>query len=56
VIEDAKGRKWIRCGRQGDDPTHDDWQRAGCAPDDGRRWFFYADIDAVRILSDGVQP
>lgn len=56
VVEDAEGVKWVRLGRPGDDPTADDWRRAGWTSGDEseRVWHFYADIDAVKVLSEGV--
>ena len=49
VVEDVAGRRWVRLVRAGDDSTQDDWKRSG---HHGTR--AYADIDAVKILSDGV--
>lgn len=53
VVEDAEGRKWMRAGT---DPG-DCWRRAGirCSTDGIAGWTQYADIAAVRVLSEGVQ-
>lgn len=48
VVEDASGEKWIRCTARLDYA----WQIAGAV---GSPWVRYAAIDAVRVLSEGVQ-
>lgn len=53
VVEDADGERWVRLVR--DDSTPDDWKRSGYS---GRGvdelWTRYADIPAVKVLSEGV--
>ena len=53
VVEDAEGELWIRLVSADDGPD-DDWCRVGSLPSDGK-WTFYADIAAVRVLSEGIR-
>lgn len=48
VVEDADGERWTHADCDG--PT---WLQYGTA---GDTWRYYADIDAVRVLSEGVTP
>jgi len=48
VVEDADGTKWIRHAG-----ALAPWHRADAAADE-RSWRYFVDIDAVRVLSDGV--
>lgn len=50
VVEDAGGNCWIR---HGDGPAA--WMLAGASPSN-RDTYQYADIAAVRVLSEGVTP
>jgi len=49
VVEDAEGDRWVRA----ESGTRFPWSRAN---PDGAEWCVWADIAAVRVLSDGVQP
>lgn len=51
VVEDAEGHTWVRIGENGG-PGYDDWKQSGVADDE---WATYSHIDAVRVLSEGVQ-
>lgn len=57
VVEDAEGHHWVRAFFPGADASSDDWRR-GDTPyhSNEREWHRYADIDAVRIVGEGVQP
>jgi len=48
VVEDADGRRWVRSD---DTDCVNPWHRNG-----SYEAHEYADIDAVRVLSEGVQP
>lgn len=53
VVEDADGRRWVRNGSTGylNDPN---W-RAASPLNAVRKWHTYANINAVKVLSEGVQ-
>jgi hypothetical protein len=51
VVEDAKGRKWLRMGN---DNLRRRWAREGNIGGDMAAWCQYDRIPAVRVLSDGV--
>jgi len=46
VVEDTGGVLWVRAGKSYTDPN---WRVCG-----GSEWIRYADIPAVRVLSEGV--
>jgi hypothetical protein len=46
VVEDAEGDLWVRC----DAEDHGSWRRAN----DDALWRDYLSIDAVRVLSEGI--
>jgi hypothetical protein len=46
VVEDARGGRFIRDGFSNCDPN---WRRASFS-----EWVWYSDIDAVKVLSEGV--
>jgi len=46
VVEGAGGVLWVRAGKSYTDPN---WRVCG-----GSEWIRYADIPAVRVLSEGV--
>jgi hypothetical protein len=46
VVEDAAGQQWVRITN----PNQTPWMRGGSFP---RQW---RHIDAVKVLSEGVQP
>ena len=47
VVEDARGRKWVRADIDREPWFSDERTGEDC-------WRAYADIDAVRVLSEGV--
>lgn len=49
VVEDAEGLKWVRFADS--EPNEKNWATGDAAFNRA-----YADIDAVRVLSDGVRP
>ena len=54
VVEDASGQQWVRCRPDGGAAR---WRRA--APldhPDADPWSVWSALDAVRVLSEGVQP
>lgn len=54
VVEDSHGKRWTRYDCQGDPQP---WWCDGAGPDiPVERRFSYDDIDAVRVLSEGVKP
>ena len=46
VVEDAEGSRWVRC-----DADETPWYRV-----DSDDWYSWRNLDAVRVLSEGVQP
>lgn len=52
VVEDAAGERWIKVYAFGDDDRT--WAVHGCVGSI-YDWRAYADIDAVRVLSEGAQ-
>lgn len=52
VVEDSAGVHWVSAQRE--DDTDPCWY--GLLPDEGMTVAHYSDIDAVTVLSEGVQP